>query len=407
MKAVLTALSLALAGTAMTALPATANAQEAEAYKPTFSKKGGQALAKVQTAMADGNMAEVPGLLTAAENQVETADDRFVLGQLKLNYAVETDDVRAMYAAMQMMRDSNSPQLDRVRLAEQMLSVSDRAYRVPDYALSAEIAEQALALDSSSDQAVLFLADSIYKSGDAPKAFATYNRFIDQRANAGQTVPEEWYQRAVGLAYNEKVPGMMPLAARWVKAYPTAANWREVVALLQDARDYTDAELIDILRFQRAAGVMPQAGDYAYLADQLLAQGFPGEAKAVMADGVAKGIVDASNTTYAEVIRIANDKARGDRDSLDSVEAAKANQLRGMIATADAYYGYGDYANAAAIYQAALGKSGVDANTVNLRLGMAAGMSGDMATANAALDKVEGNYAPLADLWQAWFATQG
>ncbi|WP_343347383.1 tetratricopeptide repeat protein [Sphingomicrobium sp. XHP0239] len=407
MKAVFTALTLALTGTALTAMPATANAQDAEQYKPQFSQKGGQALAKIQTAMTDGQMDAVPGLITAAENQVETADDRFVLGQLKLNYAVETENLADMYAALKMMRDSNSPQIDRARLGEQFLSVSDTAYRVPNYALSADIARDAVALDPNSNQAVLFLADSIYKSGDAPKAFATYKQYIDQRNAAGQTVPEEWYQRAVGLAYNEKVPGMMPLAARWVSAYPTDANWREVVALLQDARQYSDAEVIDVLRFQRAVGVMPQAGDYAYLADQLLAQGFPGEAKAVMDDGVAKGIVDPSNSTYAEVIRIANEKARGDRASLDSVEAATANQLRGMIATADAYYGYGDYANAVAIYQAALSRDGVDANTVNLRLGMAAGMNGDMATANAAFDRVGGNYDALADLWQAWFATQG
>ena len=57
-----------------------------------------------------------------------------------------------------------------------------------------------------------------------------------------------------------------------------------------------------------------------------------------------------------------------------------------------------------ALYQAALGKSGVDANTVNMHLGMALAQSGDRAGAEAALRKVTGPRAEVAGLWLAWLA---
>jgi len=74
---------------------------------------------------------------------------------------------------------------------------------------------------------------------------------------------------------------------------------------------------------------------------------------------------------------------------------------------ADAYYGYGDYAKAAELYRAALGKSGVDKDLANLRLGMALARSGDKAGASSSLNAVGGNQADVARLWKVYIATRG
>ena len=76
------------------------------------------------------------------------------------------------------------------------------------------------------------------------------------------------------------------------------------------------------------------------------------------------------------------------------------------MGTADAYLGYGDYAKAATLYRAALGKSGVDSNLANLRLGIALGRSGDKAGATTALNAVSGPRAGIAKLWLTWLSTR-
>jgi predicted Zn-dependent protease len=77
------------------------------------------------------------------------------------------------------------------------------------------------------------------------------------------------------------------------------------------------------------------------------------------------------------------------------VASASANLTTG---TGDAWFGYGDYAKAAAFYKAALAKGG-DANRNNLHLGMALARAGDKAGAAAALNKVTGPMAELAKFW--------
>ena len=70
----------------------------------------------------------------------------------------------------------------------------------------------------------------------------------------------------------------------------------------------------------------------------------------------------------------------------------------------DAHMGFGEYAAAVELYQAALQKGGEDANLVNTRLGAALALAGRRAEAEAAFRAVTGNRADLAGFWLAWLA---
>ena len=74
--------------------------------------------------------------------------------------------------------------------------------------------------------------------------------------------------------------------------------------------------------------------------------------------------------------------------------------------TGDADYGYGDYAQAAELYRAALSKTGADVNLINLHLGMALARAGDKAGATAALNAVTGPRSELAKFWLIYLATR-
>jgi Flp pilus assembly protein TadD len=68
----------------------------------------------------------------------------------------------------------------------------------------------------------------------------------------------------------------------------------------------------------------------------------------------------------------------------------------------DGHLSYGEYAKAIVLYRSALMKTGVDADTVNTRLGIALALSGDKQGARAAFQAVKGPRAEIAALWMAF-----
>jgi hypothetical protein len=111
---------------------------------------------------------------------------------------------------------------------------------------------------------------------------------------------------------------------------------------------------------------------------------------------------------FRDTYTLASGRIAADRASLAAAEKAAlaGAAAKGAMSTGDAYLGYGDYAKAAAMYRAALTKSGADTSLANLRLGIALGRSGDKAGATAALNAVTGPRAGIAKLWLAWLATR-
>jgi len=87
-----------------------------------------------------------------------------------------------------------------------------------------------------------------------------------------------------------------------------------------------------------------------------------------------------------------------------ATERKAAPDAKKAMVTAEAYYGYGDYAQAADLYRTALTKGGVDKDLANLRLGMSLLGAGDKAGATAAFNAAGGVQAPVAKLWLTYLA---
>jgi hypothetical protein len=187
--------------------------------------------------------------------------------------------------------------------------------------------------------------------------------------------------------------------------YPTAENWRSALVIYGDANRFDDQTQLDLMRLQRFAGALSGERDYyeyALLADKV---GLPGEAKAIVDEGKAKGAYNASSKAINEIGTLAGTKVASDRGSLAAAEksAAGAANGRSALGTGDAFFGYGDYAKAAAMYRLALQKGGIDANTANLRLGMALAKAGQAAEAKQAFAAVNsGPRAEIAQFWSLW-----
>ena len=162
------------------------------------------------------------------------------------------------------------------------------------------------------------------------------------------------------------------------------------------------------MRLARVVGALTSENDYFRFANLLVNKGYAGEAKSVLEEGFAANKISKSASPFNQLYPLATSKSQGDRASLAaSGKAALAgSDAKKVMVIADAYYGYGDYAQAAELYRGALGKAGVDKDLANLRLGMTLARSGDKAGATAALNAAGGSQAEVAKLWLTYLATK-
>lgn len=244
-------------------------------------------------------------------------------------------------------------------------------------------------------------------------AIALFQRAFAADQAAGRVSPESWYLRALALAYDGTrppianpsfAPAAIAVGRGLVAAHPTPANWRDALTVYRDLSDDPALDL-DISRLMRATGALAGERDYMEFAQALALAGMIGEARAVIDEGVRANMVETARVAPALAARIVPAAVTRDRAALAGLrtrgQAGTAAQAR---SAADNFYSHGQYAEAAALYAAALQKGGEDTGLVNLRLGASLALAGRRPEAEAALRLVTGSRADLAQFWLGWLA---
>lgn len=419
--------ALMLAGVAGLATPALAakpdkNAGAAKGPAVKLSKP-------VQTALADAQKLitakDYPGALAkireAEAVPTRTDDDNYMINALKLNNAIgmrgdtpatptptgtlSPGDKLLEEALTGMMATNHVTAEDRPKF---LRNLSVLALQRNDYATATKYTEQLVALTPNDADAIVSLAQLYQKQKQPAKAVETLNRAIAAQTASGKPADQSWYRSALGIAYDSKLSAQTPPAAvALVTAYPNPTNWRDALVILRDSSKLDDQGNLDIMRLMAAAGALNGERDYAEYAETASTKGLPGEAKAALTQGRAAGALSASKPFVVELTKIVDSKVNADRAALPGLDREARNASTGKTAagTADAYYGYGDFAKAADLYRVALTKGSVDSDTINLRLGAALARSGDKAGATAALANVKsGARAQLAQYWTIWMS---
>ena len=138
---------------------------------------------------------------------------------------------------------------------------------------------------------------------------------------------------------------------------------------------------------------------------QLLNQaGAAAEAKAVLDEGLARGLINAGELPTREIIAEVDRAVPRERLRLAAPPA---------LGVAESLVAARRYDEAIALYRAALARPAADAAALNTRLGMALVLAGRRADAEAAFRLAAadtapatqpGRYADLASFWLAWLA---
>ena len=394
---------LALISAAPVAALAQKPAPAAAAPAPKISKEARPALAAAQAAIKKGDFATASAKLAEADGLAQSNDDRFMIGSLRLDLGKAQNDVNIQGQGIEAVLASGL--LPAGNLVQFNLAAGQIAYNAKDMAKADKYLTAAIAAGASDANVYALLMEAKIDQNKPGEAVTV----LEQAAAAkpgGVAVPDDWYSRAFGVAYQAKDGPAVERAGRArVIAYPSATHWRDALIGYRDTNAIDTQYVIDLMRLLRAASALKGQGDYLSYVENTY-QKLPGEAAAVLAEGIKSGdIVLATNMTAREFNDVVKTKIAGDRASLPA-GAAQAKGASGTgpiaLATADAYFGYADYAPAIELYKVALTKGGVDTNVVNSRLGAALALSGQGDAAKQVFASITGPRAALAKYWIVW-----
>ena len=411
-KLALTAI-LALGGVSVVATAPVMAQKKKEAAAPegrkfNLSKEERAAIAALQAAITANDTATAASLIPAAQAAAKGADAKYLVGSMQIRLGLATKDTRLQGQGIDAMIASGAaPAADLPMLYRNQgalaAGLGDKAKAEAAFAKLIEIAP-------NDPDAMIMLAETSADAKKLPQAVAMIDRAIVAKKATGAAVPEAWYKRGLKLSYDAKMtPQGLKFTRDLIAAYPTTTNWRDGLLIYRDLANPDRTIDIDALRLMRVTKSLNGERDFFELADAANDGGLPGETKAVLDEGIAVKMVDPNKATFKELLATAGRRATEDRKTLPGLET-KANAAAtgaASLSTGDAFYGYGDYAKAATLYRAALKKGSVDANTANMRLGMALALSGQKAEAEAALRAVTGPRAELAAYWLLWLSQRG
>ncbi len=414
------ALALAMTGGAISAPAFAAKKEEKKAGpKLNVSPDVIKALQAAQKAVEAQDFAGAKAALAEADSKATSNDDKYQIGAIKLNTSIASKDTALQSEALNQMLDSG---LTPPEQAGQFNAIAaDQAMAAKNYDVAIQRGQAALAAGYKAESVQPTIAQAYFgKAGTGNGSVEPARGFnqqgltalkaaADAMKAAGQPVPAQWYQIGVGRAEAAKLPEVTEWAKMAYQAEPSGQNLRTLVRLFQRANpNISNRENLDVLRLLSVSGGLVIAADYTEYAEMASKTGIYGEVKTAIDAGRSKGVLSA--TQGADVYQTAVPKIAGDKSTLGAAEADAKKSANGKIAaaTGDAYLGYGDYAKAAAMFELAQQKGGVEADEINSRLGIAKAMGGDNAGAKAAFEAVQaGSRKQIAGLWIAYLGTKG
>ena len=402
----------AVLGCALMATATPAAAQKKEKPKKEQAAKGmavskgfAPAVKKMSDAVTAKDAAGLQAGLTEGQSTATTPEDKYFLGYFQLQLGLLNKDQVVQGQGLDVMLDSGLTPPESV--AAYNFFSGNFAYGAKDYPKAIKRLEAGRAAGSTEAILPVLLMDSYISSGQVDQGIATAKAAIDASRAAGQRPSDELYVRPIrALQAAKRNDEMLDLMTLRLRDINQPAVWRQTLfSVLQAAPKVgtpkeQESVTLDVMRLMRATGAMTERVEYDEYSALAASDGLPGEAVAVIVEGEKKKIFSETDAKLSP--RRIDQKARaGNEDSTLVAYSKQASTLanpKTAGATADALVGYGHYADAIPLYQAAA-KGAADKDMWTYRLGVAQALSGDKAAAKASFAQVAGSRKRLADLW--------
>jgi tetratricopeptide (TPR) repeat protein len=363
-----------------------------------------KAIIELQTAVNKNDVANIPAKIAAAQAVAKTKEDKYIIGQLMVKSALASKDNAALSAAIDWIAASGY--IDSAKVAGLYMGLGSTFYNTKDFVRAQAAFERAASLTPRDPEPLINIAEARFSMGQKADAVTTFQRAIQATIAAGQKPREDIYKRTVQIAYEAQTAAAIDAGRQWVAAYPSPNSWHNAIAIYRNLTKPDVEGTLGLLRLMQATNALEGAADYSLFASAAADQSNFNEAKTVIDQGIAARQVDPASPLFRDIVAGLKTKPIATEADLSAALKMAPNPTA-QIRIGDRFYGLGNYAKAAEVYRAAMGKPGVDPNVANLHLGMALARAGDKAGATAALNAVTGPRADIAKFWLLYLSTHG
>ena len=370
---------------------------------PELSAPFRKAFGELQATVKAANPVDIQAKLTATEPFATLPDEKFYLAVMRLELAKITKEKATTRTAVLGMISSGSKLI--TNLPDLYYNAGAMAYDAGEYPDALIKFAEADRLGSKDINRLILPAEISFKISKIPEGIAFLNRAIAERTASGQAAPEDWYKRGVAFANKSRNVSLTnDMSRAWVRAYPNVVSWREALALYRDTGKIEPLVQLDVFRLMRQTKSLTGERDFFDYAAVANERALPGEAQSVIEEGYASLAVPKSSKPVAEMLTLASGKLASDRVSVaaDEKRARAGGEAKLTANTGNAYLAYGNYDKAIELLRLALTRPGVDADTVNTRLGIALTKAGQKAEARNAFGLVKGVRAETAKFWMLY-----
>lgn len=286
--------------------------------------------------------------LERARRVVNGLDARHALATYELELGTRRRDDALRAKALEVLIASNaSPD----RLPGYLATRGQIAFNVGDL-MVAETFWSRLAVLSPANSDVLA---SLAQVRVAQKNFKGAERLLARAGaltrDAGGIPSEVWIRQRLSLAQQGRLlPAAVVAARELVTTYPSAENWRAALEVYRDLAMPSGSREIDLLRLMRQAGAFTRSAHYQRTAQLLERAGQIEEAKAVLREGVARGLLDPATSPTREIIATLERKG----GATSAADVAGEGRGRSLVQAGVEHFRVGRKAEAESTFRAAI-----------------------------------------------------
>ncbi len=394
----------AMALTVVTIPAQAADKDKAEA--PKVSKSVSKVLSECKKALDAKDYPTAIAKCTEAKGTADLTDyDNYLINRfLGVAYFQTNDRAKAEEAFVAVLKNPACPLEDRQNLIGPALSL---ASELNNSALVVELGQIAQKDKVTNPDIYGTIAQAYYGANDSQNAILYAQKGIDLAASQGK-VPQYAIYQILTFSYDKLKdrPNELKGLALMARDYGKAEDWVYLLDISLEtlpAGNKTAREVaaLDIYRLRLLVGANWSSSNFLEAADAADAIRAFGDERTFLQMGIAKGVFNQAKVAPTVAKNAAD--ARKDEPVLPQVEKA-ARDGKALTSVAEAYYGYGRYADAARVAQSAIAAGGPLVAEAKLVLAMSQTRQGNEAAAKQTLTGFTGDPALVraAELWSVY-----
>lgn len=354
------------------------------------AKKYPEALAKVREADAVAD---------------RTPFENYIIDRTRSVAAAGAGDMPTTVKALEaVVASGRAPPADQLRAAQ---ALALTYFRMADYPKAATWAARYVKDGGTDPQIPLLRAKALYLADDFAAAATELRAMVDADEKAATPPTLEKLQLlASSYIKQNNNAGYVLVLDKLLVYYPKKEYWADAIGRVESRPGFPEYLLLDALRLREATGNLTSAPQYTAMAQLALKAGFPAEAKRVVEQGFASGVLGTG--ADAELQRKLRDTAakqvvEDDRMLAQNARDAGAAKDGGaLLSVGYAMVTAGQFDKGVALMEQGIQKGGINRpDEAQLHLAIAYLAAGQKAKAVATFRTVQGSdgTADLARLW--------